>query len=77
LGGKGDARQRPDAAGDTAFESQYQVNIVSTADAGDPGVDAACVIYRPTGQRLWALVDTAAQESIDLQFGGATFDLMA
>ena len=40
-------------------------------------MDEAFVIHRPTGQILWALVDGAGQESIELQIGGATVDLLA
>ena len=37
----------------------------------------AFVIYKPTGQILWALVDGGGQDSINLQIGGDTFDLLA
>jgi hypothetical protein len=40
-------------------------------------VDEAFVIYRPTGQILFALVDGNGQSSINLQIGGQVFDLMA
>jgi hypothetical protein len=33
--------------------------------------------WRPTGQILWALVDGAAQGSIEVQVGGQVVDLMA
>jgi Ca2+-binding RTX toxin-like protein len=63
--------------GGAAVRSQFQVNLTETANAGAAGVDEAFVIYRPTGQILWALVDGGAQASINLQIGGQVFDLMA
>ena len=62
-------------AGATA--SQFQVNFANTPGAGDAGVAEAFVIYRPTGQILWALVDGAGQSSINIQIGGQVFDLLA
>ena len=35
------------------------------------------MIYRPTGQIIWALVDGAGQDEINLKIGGNTFDLLA
>jgi Ca2+-binding RTX toxin-like protein len=60
-----------------AQATQFQVNFTETAGAGQAGVDEAFVIYRPTGQILWALVDGGAQTSINLQIGGEVFDLLA
>ena len=57
--------------------SQFQVNVTETANAGQAGVQEAFVIYRPTGQILWALVDGDAQGAINLQIGGQVFDLLA
>jgi hypothetical protein len=34
------------------------------------------VIYRPTGQIIWALVDGAAEDNMTLQIGGTEFDLL-
>jgi len=34
------------------------------------------VIYRPTGQILWALVDGGAEAQINLQIGAQVFDLL-
>ncbi|MDO6481753.1 hypothetical protein, partial [Shimia thalassica] len=66
----------------TATRSQFQVNTTHTATAagersGDDNVEEAFVIYRPTGQILWALVDGASQSSINLQIGSDVFDLLA
>ena len=63
--------------GGAAGRAQFQINIATTPGAGDAGVDEAFVIYRPTGQILWALVDGAGQGAIDLQIGGAVVDLIA
>ncbi|MDO6800698.1 calcium-binding protein [Shimia thalassica] len=66
----------------TATRSQFQVNTTHTATAagersGDDNVEEAFVIYRPTGQIMWALVDGGGQSSINLQIGGDVFDLLA
>jgi hypothetical protein len=37
----------------------------------------AFVIFRPTGQIMWALVDGAGQDQITLQLGSQIFDLLA
>ncbi len=60
-----------------ATANQFQVNFIETENAGDAGVEEGFVIYRPTGQIMWALVDAGEQESIDLRIGGETFDLLA
>ena len=59
-----------------ASASQFQVNYANTPGAGAAGVAEAFVIYRPTGQILWALVDGGEQDSINLQIGGEVFDLL-
>ncbi|CUK08346.1 Hemolysin, chromosomal [Shimia thalassica] len=66
----------------TATRSQFQINTAHTATAagersGDDNIEEAFVIYRPTGQIMWALVDGAGQSSINLQIGGDVFDLLA
>ncbi len=63
--------------GSTATRSQFQVNFTETTDAGTAGVEEAFVIYRPTGQILWALVDGAAQSEINLVISGVEYDLLA
>jgi Ca2+-binding RTX toxin-like protein len=65
-----------------ATRSQFQINIndAVAADgekAGDDAVQEAFVIYRPTGQILWALIDGAGQSSINIRIGGTEFDLLA
>ena len=59
-----------------ATRAQFQVNFANTPNAGSADVDEAFVIYRPTGQIMWALVDGDAQGQINLQLGGAVFDLL-
>ncbi|MDP2493029.1 FG-GAP-like repeat-containing protein [Shimia thalassica] len=66
----------------SATRSQFQINTTHTATAagersGDDDTEEAFVIYRPTGQIMWALVDGAGQSSINLQIGGDVFDLLA
>ncbi|OZO45842.1 calcium-binding protein [Pseudomonas fluorescens] len=63
--------------GAAGTRSQFQVNFTETAGAGTAGVEEAFVIYRPTGQILWALVDGGAQSEINLLMGGQTYDLLA
>jgi len=60
-----------------ATSDQFQVNMTETANAGVAGVEEAFVIYRPTGQIMWALVDGGAQDSINLVLDGVTHDLLA
>ncbi len=60
-----------------ATRTQFQINYGTTVGAGDAAVQEAFVVYRPTGQVIWALVDGAGQDHIYLQIGAATYDLMA
>ncbi|MEY8841843.1 calcium-binding protein [Cribrihabitans sp. XS_ASV171] len=67
--------------GQTATADQFQINLAHTATpngerSGNDDVQEAFVIYRPTGQIMWALVDGEGQESINIQIGGELFDLM-
>ncbi len=61
--------------GQSAGAEQFQVNIAATPTAGDAGIPEAFVIWKPSGQIIWALVDGAAQEAISIASGGAEFDL--
>ncbi|MFC3615396.1 M10 family metallopeptidase [Lutimaribacter marinistellae] len=68
--------------GSTATSKDFQVNLAHTATldgdrAGDDAAREAFVIYRPTGQIIWALIDGEAQASISLQLAGEVFDLLA
>lgn len=65
-----------------AGRDDFQVNLAHTTSpegerAGDDDVAEAFVIYRPTGQIVWALVDGGGQEEINLKIGGEVFDLLA
>ncbi|MEX5728043.1 Ca2+-binding RTX toxin-like protein [Rhodovulum iodosum] len=57
---------------------QFGVSLAETPRAGAPGVAEAFVIYRPTGQVIWALVDGGGEDHLTLQIAGsdATFDLV-
>jgi Ca2+-binding RTX toxin-like protein len=57
--------------------NQFQVNFTQTAAAGSATVDEAFVIYRPTGQILWALIDGGAQKEINIIISGTEYDLLA
>ncbi|MDP2518239.1 matrixin family metalloprotease [Shimia thalassica] len=66
----------------SATSDQFQVNTTHTSSSegersGDDNVEEAFVIYRPTGQIMWALVDGAGESSINLQIGTQVFDLLA
>ncbi|MFC3616178.1 hypothetical protein ACFORG_20750 [Lutimaribacter marinistellae] len=68
--------------GQAATVDEFQINLAHTATpdserSGDDTVQEAFVIYRPTGQIMWALVDGEGQSSINLQIGGEVFDLLA
>ncbi len=65
-----------------ATRDQFQINLAHTATpdgerSGDDDVQEAFVIYRPTGQIMWALVDGEGQSGINLQIGGEIFDMLA
>ena len=68
--------------GDAAARAgQFQVNFAHTENSagersGADAVEEAFVIYKPTGQILWALVDGAGQDSINLQIGAEIYDLL-
>ena len=62
--------------GGRVTRDQFQVNLTRTANAGADDVEEAFVIFRPTGQILWALVDGGGQDQIMLQLGSETFDLL-
>jgi Ca2+-binding RTX toxin-like protein len=70
--GEGDVLQY----GGNASPEDFQVNTTEKQDSGEAGVEEAFVIHRPSGQILWALVDGAGQDSIDLRIDGQTHDLL-
>ena len=58
--------------------SDFQVNFTHAAlAAGELDVEEAFVIYRPTGQIIWALVDGGGEAEILITLGGITYDLLA
>ncbi|WP_371158186.1 hypothetical protein [Jannaschia sp. 2305UL9-9] len=63
--------------GGAATADQFQINVANTASAGDAGTSEAFVIYRPTGQIIWALVDGMGEAAITLRVGGVETDLLA
>lgn len=60
-----------------ATEDDFLVQFAETANAGEAGVSEAFITYEPTGQILWALIDGAEQDQINISLGGETFDLLA
>jgi len=62
--------------GAAANASDFQVNAADTDGAGVDGVAEAFVIYKPTGQIIWALVDGMNEDEILLRSSGSTFDIM-
>ncbi|MYM55880.1 hypothetical protein GR167_11255 [Rhodobacteraceae bacterium GS-10] len=61
--------------GSGATLSQFQVNYATTPNAGIADVQEAFIIYRPTGQILWALVDGGAQDHFNLMLGATVYEL--
>jgi alpha-acetolactate decarboxylase len=62
--------------GAAATVDDFQINTGDTANAGVDGASESFVIYRPTSQIMWALVDGDAQNSINIQIAGQVFDLL-
>ena len=62
----------------TATASDFRVSLAEKENAGDAGVPEAFVVYLPTRQIMWALIDGGGQDEINLQIGGSPeiFDLM-
>lgn len=57
--------------------SDYVVNFANTPGADDPNVAEAFIGHKPTGQKLWALVDGGSQSEINIQIAGQIYDLLA
>ncbi|MEY8837751.1 calcium-binding protein, partial [Cribrihabitans sp. XS_ASV171] len=62
--------------GKSASPDEFQVNIATAPDAGDAAIPEAFVIWKPSGQILWALMDGAAQDAIVITAGGTEFELV-
>ncbi len=64
-----------------ATVDDFQINYAVRERSGDPDIAEAFVIYRPTEQIMWALIDgrgttgPAAPTGVTMQLGGETFDL--
>ncbi len=61
--------------GGSATVDQFQINRTATTGAGDDEIDEAFVIYRPTGQIIWALVDGGQFDALTMRLDGSDFDL--
>ncbi|MDO8327913.1 MAG: calcium-binding protein [Cypionkella sp.] len=59
-----------------AQRSDFEVRFATGAGVGQAGVQEAYIVYLPSRQILWALVDGAAQTEINLMIGAQTFDLL-
>lgn len=55
----------------------FQVNYAASADKGQADVDEAFIIWRPTGQIVFALIDGAELDAIWLNLDSGTLDLLA
>ncbi|MEX5728455.1 Ca2+-binding RTX toxin-like protein [Rhodovulum iodosum] len=71
--GEGDVLLFGNAA---ASADDFRVTFVETASAGTAGVEEAFVIYRPTGQIMWALIDGGGEAEINIEIDGTVFDLL-
>jgi len=60
----------------TASFSDFQVNFAETPNAGTENVSEAFVIFVPTGQIIWALVDGSEQTEILLSINDQYTDLL-
>lgn len=61
--------------GGAAEADQFQVNFALSPGRGSDAVDEAFVIWRPTGQILFAVPDGAIQEELILVIAGSEVDL--
>ena len=60
----------------SATGDDFRINRAATGGAGSADMQETFIVYRPTGQILWALVDGDAQEHIWLQVGETLYDLL-
>ncbi len=63
--------------GGTATANDFQINLADTAGAGAAGASEAFIIYKPTGQIIWALVDGDTQSEINIRINGSDYNLLA
>lgn len=59
-----------------ALPEQFKVNYANTPNAGLAAVAEAFIIYLPTNQIMWALVDGGAQPQITVEIAGTYYDLL-
>jgi len=62
--------------GGAALASDFQVNFANSVDAGSAVLSEAFVVYRPSGQIIWALVDGGGEGELNLRIGATTYDLL-
>ncbi|MCV6825653.1 MULTISPECIES: calcium-binding protein [Halocynthiibacter] len=62
-------------------ENDFQINYTNTPEgdgySGDDNIMESFIIYRPTGQIIFALVDGAGADSVFGVINGTTYDLLA
>ncbi len=68
----------PDATVDQFVVRTAHTEAANGERSGDDSVEEAFVVYQPTGQIIWALVDGGGQDQLNIQFAGAIdlFDLL-
>ena len=59
----------------SANPGDFQINFALTDRAGDNVLEEGFVIYRPTGQIVWALVDAEAEDAINIQIGTQVYNI--
>lgn len=60
-----------------ATVDQFMVNFSSTPNSGSASLSEAFVVYLPTQETLWALVDGEGQSEINIRLNGQLYDLLA
>lgn len=60
----------------TAMRGHFQLSFASSPGAGAADVMEAFVIYKPTQKIIWALVDGAGQDHINIVLAGQIIDLI-
>ncbi|WP_317853196.1 calcium-binding protein [Ruegeria marisflavi] len=65
----------------SAAPEDFRVTFAHTENSegersGDDNIQEVFVVYRPTGQIMWALVDGEGETAINLKIGAETFDLL-
>lgn len=63
--------------GAAATVQEFLVQRTFTQSAGEATVEEAFITHKPSGVLLWALVDGAGQDALNLRIGSEVFDLLA